>query len=830
VESRYPGMPILMDFMEPTNRQFSEAVELALQEGTMTDINPTAVEADLYQVMQLLQEVRFAWSQQISWFRVFVANRMGAFGDPKASMKRNLVNRGLFARTVKELLDKLDELDRKNLLGLQQSESLIVMRQASKQYEEFLERAVVIYLSDHWRSDIPLLQEKIQPNLSVSWYYVSLLEERFKRVSEEGLSKSQGIAILLSKFIWLFVGALSCLVALGYAVFAKSIRKPLQQMTSAMEAEARGQAPMPVSYSEAEEILQLQNAFDGMREQVYSRQTRLESILDNAAEGIVTINSQGIIESANLAAQSLFGYSTDEMVGKSINILMLADVSDRHGEYIANYNDYDVMGMGREVTAVRCDKSTFPMSIKVSEFYIGEERHFTAMVDDVSERHAVMQSLRHMAEHDSLTGLYNRQYFMNEIERSVENAKRSQVYSSACLYIDLDNFKYVNDTMGHLAGDRLLLDIAEIFSNRIRKGDVLSRLGGDEFAILLVNVDQQQASKAANYLREKIADFVFSHEGKKANVGCSIGVAMMMEDINDKEDILARADIACHMAKRAGRNKVHVYQEDDQANMDNLYYDIGWSRRIKTAIENDQFVFEYQPIFRTANDEVGCYEVLLRMVEIETGNLLLPSVFLPSADRFGLMVEVDCWVITNAVHFLGEINKHNADIRFAINLSAKSLTEDIVLKTIQAAVQENDVNPENLIFEITEDVAISDISTAISFIQKLSTMGCRTALDDFGVGYSSFSYLKELPVDYVKIDGSFIKNFESDKLNHALVKSMNDICHTLGKLTVAEFVETEKTHKLLKKLGVDFVQGFYTGKPSQNIPCLQKETIQKKSS
>jgi len=817
VESRYPGMPILMDFMEPINRRFSEAVELALQEGALTDHKPNVVEGDTYRVMHTLQEIRFAWSQQISWFRVFVANRMGAFGDPEVSMQRNLVNRSMFAHTVQELLNKLKVYEDKELLGLQQSESLRVMEQASQEYERFLAEAVDIYLSENWRSDIPILRDKIQPNLTVSRYYVSLLEERFKNFSENSLVKSQWTSATLSKFIWLFVGTIGFLIWAGYLIYIKSIRTPLQQMTSAMEAEAKGELFVPVQYSNAEEILQLQRAFDGMRSQVHSRQTRLQSILDNAAEGIITIDENSNIESINNAAQKLFGYTAEEVVGKNISIFMTDDIKQQHDDLVGKYHEYDMMGRSREVRALRKDGLVFPMSLKISEFMLDNKKLFTAMVDDVSEHHAAMETLRHMAEHDSLTGLHNRQYFLDELDRSIEQAKRSAVYDYACLYIDLDNFKYINDTLGHLAGDRLLIEIASIFAKRIRKSDLLARLGGDEFAIILSNVDALQAEKTAEYYREKIASYTFKHKGKAVDVGCSIGMAMLDDEIEDKEDIMARADIACHMAKRAGRNRIHVYVDEDQKNMNILYNDMGWSRLIKTAIENDQFTFEYQPVVYTASQDTYCYEVLLRMIDPNTGEKLLPGVFMNAAERFGLMVEVDCWVIRKAMGELADLQKQHKDLRFSINLSAKSLTESIILQTIEENIHRYNLQPGSVTFEITEDVAISDIGTAFEFIGKLKALGCRTALDDFGVGYSSFSYLKELPVDIVKIDGSFVRNMENEKLNYALVKSMNDICHTLGKQTVAEFVENESVLCKLQEIGVDFVQGYHTGKPSPHL-------------
>lgn len=819
VENRYPGMPILLDLMEPTNRQFSEAVELAIQEGAMTDANPASLEEDQFRVMQILQELRFVWVQKISWFRVFVANRMGAFGDPESSMKRNLTNRDMYAKTVQQQLDKLKTYDRKGKLGIQQSESLHVMIVASLQYEKFLKQATRIYLSDNWRSDLPLLRDKIQPNLTMTRFHMSLLEERFDEFSHQGLTNAQRTSTILTSFIWLFVSAILILLLVSYFIYERSIRRPMLQMASAMEAEAIGQEMGQIQDSEVIEILQLQNAFNGMREQVRSRQTRLESIFDNAAEGIIIVDELGNVESINYAALDLFGYNEAEVLHENVNIFVPDETRSKHAEMMRGYQSYDMIGNAREVMAKRKDGNQFPMSLKVSEFVVGGKKRFVAMVDDVSERYAAMQSLRFMAEHDSLTGLYNRQYILSELERAVENAKRNESFNHALLYIDLDNFKYINDTMGHLAGDRLLIEIAAIFSQRIRKGDVLSRLGGDEFAVLLANVDKAQAEQTADYYRDNIANYKFHHDGKSVDIGCSIGVAVLNKNIEDKEDILARADIACHMAKRGGRNRVHLYCEQDQQSIEDLYLDMGWSKRIKKALQDDQFVFAYQPIAQTEQNLIFGYEVLLRMRDPASDELLLPNTFINSANRFGLIVDIDCWVIEHAIKNLANMQKINPATQFFINLSGKSLGEERILQTIQQAIDTNPVNPHNIVFELTEDIAISDIATAIAFLQKLKLMGCLTALDDFGVGYSSFSYLKELPVDIVKIDGSFIRNIDSDKLNYALVKSMNDICHTLGKKTVAEFVENQKISKLLDEIGLDYQQGRHIGQPRLDLPA-----------
>jgi len=818
-ERRYPGVPLMLDSLEPTHRRFSEALELALQKSVFSEINSRApiLAHDQNEVIQVLQELRFAWVQQISWFRLFVANRMGAFSDPEKSVQQNLTNRKIFAKNVGRLLKKLKQMDKADRLSLWQSELYMEMDRAANDYENIVKQVVSIYTTKNWRTNIPLIRDKIQPSIDIARQLILQIQERFSALSHGGIISSQNMTLTLSMFIWLFVAAMIGLLVLAYVVYRRSIHLPMLQMTSAMLAEAKGENHADTPVSDIKEIRQLSTAFEGMRKQLRSRQTQLESILDNAAEGMITIHEGGIIDSMNRAAQKLFGYSQEEVVGKNITILMHGDIRERHDRLMEYYDIYKIIGRTLEVQAQRKDGRVFPMSLKVSEFIFDDKKYFTAMVADVSEHHAVMQNLRFMAEHDSLTGLFNRKYFLDELDRTVAQAQRSRNYDYACLYIDLDNFKYINDTLGHLAGDKLLIEIAGIFTQRIRKSDLLARLGGDEFAILLANVDLAHAKKTADYYREKIARYLFKHKGKSVDVGCSIGVAMLSDDIQDKEVVMSRADIACHMAKRGGRNRIHIYEDNDQANIDVLYNDMGWSRRIKTALEEDKFVFAFQPIMQTEDQSIYTYEVLLRMRDAETDQLLLPGAFLNAADRFGLMVDLDCWVITHAIELLSDIQKSHPMVNFSINLSAKSLTEEVIMKSLKAGLRHNRIRPGSLTFEITEDMAISDMATAVSFILQLKELGCNTALDDFGVGYSSFSYLKELPVDWVKIDGSFVRNIENEKLNYALIKSINDICHTLGKKTVAEFVENKASLALLKKIGIDYVQGYFMGRPELEL-------------
>lgn len=828
VENRYPGMPILLQLIEPTNRKFSEAVELALQEGAMTDRPPHQLPKDQYQILQLFHETRYAWSQMISWLRVFVSNRMGAFGEPEISMRRNLINRKLFADKVRSLLEQLAKYDERGLLEIQQSESLSQMRDAAQYYEDNIGKAITIYLSSHWRTDVPVLSNHIKPAIDDISGLITQMELRLQSFSTATLTKTQDVAVLLSRFIWLFTGAIFTLLGVAYLAFQKSIRQPILKVSRALEEEAQGEAKPIFQTTRIVEINQLINAFNGMQQQVHTRQQRLEAILTNAAEGIITIDEHGIIESCNKAVAILFGYSSLELVGSNVDMLVADDPSINHSHIISEYlktGRRHAVGQSREVAAKRKDGSIFQMSVKVSELILGEKRLFTAIIEDISERNAVMDHLRHMAEHDALTGLYNRKYFLDKMECLVAESIQQGTYNIACIYIDLDNFKYVNDTHGHLAGDRLLQEVTAIFKERTRRSDVLCRLGGDEFALLFTGIEPAQAKLAAEQYRAAIEKFRFKCGGKPIDIGCSIGVSYLTPDVSDKTELLTRADIACHVAKNAGRNNVHVFVKSDQDKFDTAYTDMGWSARIKEALKNNNFEFALQGVVYTETLNTYAHEILLRMRDTNTNDLIMPSAFISAAERFGLMSQVDCWVIKNSMKLMARHLNDSAENLISINLSGRSIGDSSVIETIKESLLINKIRPSQIIFEITEDVAIQDINLAVSFLTDLRRFGCMTALDDFGVGYCSFSYLKDLPVDFVKIDGSFLRSITENDINHAVIRAISDICHTVNIKTVAEFVETKDEYRLLKEIGVDFVQGYFIERPVPAHEILGENVI-----
>lgn len=553
-----------------------------------------------------------------------------------------------------------------------------------------------------------------------------------------------------------------------------------------------------------------------------STQERLSTILNNTAEGIITFDDKGVVENANVAVERLFGYSEEEVRGREITLFVLpADPRDRREGYLEHFMRSEIqelLGHEGELLGRHKDGTTFPLAIKIRAMQLDGRLVYTALLSDITERKELVSHLQYMAERDGLTGLFNRSYFQAELDRLVERVCRSQQQCCALLYMDLDNFKYVNDTLGHAAGDYMLIEVAGLLSKRARRSDLIARIGGDEFVVLLYNASSQLAMTVADSFRVQIAGHSFSFKGQRVDIGCSIGVAMLTGESRTSSEALSRADLACHLSKRDGKNRVHLFNPDDESSVTTMSLDIGWSGRIKDAIANGSFALACQPIVNTRTREVESYEVLIRMLG-ENNEMIMPGGFLPSAERFGLAVDIDKWVIKNAIETLAIQRMDKPTLRYAINLSGQTLSQTSVCNLIFDMLHTTGLDPSALTFEVTETVAIADMSQAESFLSRLRRIGCRTALDDFGSGFSSFAYLKDLPVDEVKLDGRFVRNIANSHVDQAMVRAMNDIAHALGKLTVAEFVETEEAMEVLVRLGVDYVQGYHLGRPDFVLPC-----------
>jgi diguanylate cyclase (GGDEF)-like protein len=386
----------------------------------------------------------------------------------------------------------------------------------------------------------------------------------------------------------------------------------------------------------------------------------------------------------------------------------------------------------------------------------------------------------------------------------------------ALLYLDLDQFKIVNDTGGHAAGDELMRQISAILQARLREGDTLARLGGDEFGILLENCPPEQGVRIADEIRQAIRDFRFSWSGLPFTVGSSIGLVTITEDGFSLAEVLRAADTACYVAKEKGRNRVHLYSADD-SEVSFKQDEMEWVARIQKALEEKRFRLYAQEIvsLSPSMDPGTHFEILIRMLD-EKGNLVFPGAFISAAERYGLMQVVDRWVVTTAFETCAQLasdNRGRSIETCSINLSGASIGDEGFLEFVQTQAAVAGVPYTAFCFEVTETVAVADVSKAADFIRRLRTLGCRFSLDDFGSGMSSFGYLKHLPVDYLKIDGGFVKDMLEDPIDRAMVEAINHIGHVMGKKTIAEFVENVQTLEALRAMGVDYGQGYGIAKP-----------------
>jgi diguanylate cyclase (GGDEF)-like protein len=446
------------------------------------------------------------------------------------------------------------------------------------------------------------------------------------------------------------------------------------------------------------------------------------------------------------------------------------------------------------------------------------DRIETERVEEVSRSEA---QFRYQASHDALTGLINRHEFERRVKGLISSTHMEKGENALC-FMDLDQFKVVNDTCGHIAGDELLRQLGEVLQDAVRHSDTLARLGGDEFGILMEHCTLAQAQRAVTAIQQIIQDFQFSWEGQTFRIGVSIGLVAISESTPSLTELLKQADAACYMAKDLGRNRIHVYNPDE-TQMVLRQGEMQWVSRINQALEENRFMLYAQSIVPLDKSTEMHYEFLLRMVD-ERGEIVSPVTFLPAAERYDLMQKLDIWVVGHAFSLLANHPDLVEQVHFfSINLSGQSITNVNFLDSVISQIKELNIEPGKICFELTETAAISNLRAATHFISSLRELGCRFALDDFGSGLSSFGYLKNLQVDYLKIDGIFVKDIADDPIDHAMVKSINDIGHVMGMKTIAEFVESSKIKGMLRKLGVDYAQGYEIGRPQPFEEILARD-------
>jgi len=558
-------------------------------------------------------------------------------------------------------------------------------------------------------------------------------------------------------------------------------------------------------------------------EALFQEKERLHVTLESIGDAVITTNTRYEVEYINPIGESITGWRSEEAKGQKLEeVLRLVD--EEHGKPIslplAKWVREGVR-VALSDPAVVCDREGNGTSaIELNGAPIRDsENHVVGAVlvfHDVTKLRSLAKQLAYQATHDALTGLINRREFDLRVQNALHSASDKRISHALC-YIDLDQFKVVNDTSGHHAGDELLKQITSLMGKQLRQSDTLARLGGDEFGLLLNGCDIERAEQIAEKIRKSVAAFRFVWEENTYRVGTSIGVVSITGESSSLPELLSAADSACYVAKELGRNRVHVYQQDDQAVAEH-HGKMKWLQRINDALENDGFELYFQPIGSIDGEtEEGQYgEVLLRMQNPSGPDkqLIPPSAFIPVAERYHMMPQIDRWVVRHTLQALVSGEGAFADITTcAINISGQSLGDMTLYDYIVDMLEETGVAPHRICFEITESALVANIDGAKLFINKLRKHGCRFALDNFGSGLSAFEYLKSVPVDFIKLDGSLIHDVSKNHVSLATVRAINYITHVMGMKSIAEFVEDEETVTALKSASVNYVQGYWLGKP-----------------
>jgi diguanylate cyclase (GGDEF)-like protein/PAS domain S-box-containing protein len=552
---------------------------------------------------------------------------------------------------------------------------------------------------------------------------------------------------------------------------------------------------------------------------VFEEKEKAQVTLQSIGDAVITTDAQGRIEYLNPVAEDLTGWLTREVVDQPLTSVFT----------IMNETTREIV----ENPVSRCLREGRPIAISDQTVLVNRRGQELAIQDsaapirdrsgnmigavlvfhDVSRERRLRRALAYQASHDALTGLINRREFENRLNDALTMARAGDDMSHVLLYLDLDQFKLVNDTCGHQAGDQLLKQITSLLQTRVRGTDTIARLGGDEFAILLKDCTAERAARIADDIRQAIRDFRFVWQDGTLNVGVSIGIVEIERDSESLASVMSAADVACYAAKDSGRNRVHMYQHGAAPQR---HREMQWISRLTRACDENRLELYFQsivPIGDTA-DRRGHYELLLRLRD-EDGRLVQPAEFIPAAERYNLMPAIDRWVVRQALGVLA----HYADERdcppytVSINLSGTSLNDDRFLEFLINELQAHDLSPGAVCFEITETAAVSNLANVVHFMSELKTRGCLFSLDDFGSGLSSFMYLKNLPVDFLKIDGQFIQNVTKDPVDRSMVEAIAQIGRVMGIRTVAERVDSEEVFRSLADIGIQYAQGYLIAPP-----------------
>ena len=550
--------------------------------------------------------------------------------------------------------------------------------------------------------------------------------------------------------------------------------------------------------------------------QLHFEKELAQTTINSIGDGVITVNKDYLIKTINPVAEVLADVKSKDVLNKNILSIYEDESNKQHSK------------IGDDILNKKGERSIFDFSLTKKDGAKFEVEHTVAPITDQSKKilgaviilrdvtkvRTMEKRLSYQASHDSLTGLINRREFELQLQLAIRKAQTNEVSHSIC-FLDLDKFKIINDTSGHAAGDEFLKQISKTIQSILRKTDILARLGGDEFAILLDSCSIHKAKTICNQIIKTIKNTRFSWDNNSFETGASIGIFPITKLTASSSEVMSSVDAACYEAKNKGRNRIQVF-EPDNAEFVKHQLETSWIQKIKDAIADDSFELYFQEL-RNINPHYPTpktIEILMRLNS--QGKVIGPDSFMSTAERYNLMPSIDEWVISHAFDFIKDYTiKHKTDIRVAINLSGQSLSEDSVLNLIVNKLRKNKgLKKELICFEITETAAIANMSKAIEFIAAVKQMGCKFSLDDFGSGLSSFSYLKNMPVDNIKIDGIFIRDIHTDAVNKVFVESIHNISKIMGIKTTAEYVENQEILDCITDIGIDYAQGYHISKPA----------------
>jgi diguanylate cyclase (GGDEF)-like protein/PAS domain S-box-containing protein len=594
-----------------------------------------------------------------------------------------------------------------------------------------------------------------------------------------------------------------------WIVLRINVLTPINRLRDAISQVGAGERHVSLPLHWRDELGQVARVFEGMQKDLLNTETRIHVVTENVFDAIITSDEEGKIDTINHAVEKMFGYSAAELIGHNVSVLMPDPYRQEHGGYIEKYL---ATGVGRlinsrgEVVGQRKDSSTFPMEIALSEMHIDEARYFIAVMRDITEAKEQTAALEYQALHDALTELPNRSLLSDRVRQGILLAQRdNQLFT--LMIMDLDRFKDINDTLGHQYGDLVLQQVSKRMRDALRESDTIARLGGDEFAVFLPKTSLEQAKPIAEKLLKSIDD-PFVVNDQVLHVGGSLGLTVYPQHGEDEVTLMQRADVAMYVAKRNHSGYAIYDPSTDQHSLRNLAL-LG---ELHSAIERDQLFLHYQPKVDLKTGRVFGVESLVRWQHPQHG-LMMPDEFVPLAEQTGLIAPLSLWVLEEGMKQCQKNYENGKPVDLAVNLSVRNLHDSKFSGKVAGLIDDYCVDPRHLRLEITETAIMADPARALDVLNTLNAMGIRLSIDDFGTGYSSLAHLKQMPVDELKIDKSFVIGMMEDENDAVIVRSIIDLAHNIGIKVVAEGVETQEVFDALTELGCDAVQGYFMCAP-----------------